>query len=309
MKYRISGELEPLKDTDLPLKNGAYIDILTVEELRKRDLSMVPHMASILQFLEPIRFCKAEVFEDSIIGTLKIPVKPSVTSQFLSIAYLIQPHRLIFITKETSLDDVIRAIRQMKVIMSDTVGNFFAEFLMHCIRDDLAFLTTIEDRLIAMEDGIFSSRGKMTEGLKNFQNIRRSALRMSTYYEQLIDMLETMQANENRMFSDEECSHFQLLQDRCQRLSSLTMTIREYCLQLHELQQAEIQNRQNNNMATLTVITAIFLPLTLLVGWYGMNFSYMPELGFHYGYLGVFVISVIIVILEIVFFKKKHFID
>ena len=62
-------------------------------------------------------------------------------------------------------------------------------------------------------------------------------------------------------------------------------------------------------MATLTVITAIFLPLTLLVGWYGMNFAYMPELNFRYGYLIIFLVSIIIIVLEILFFKKKHFID
>jgi magnesium transporter len=309
LKYRISGELEPLTDADLPLKSGAYIDVLTNEEIRNRDLSKVPHVETLQHNLSPIRFCKAEMFEDCIIGTLKIPIKPNVTSRFISLTYLLQPHRLVFVTKDTNLDEVIGSIRQMKVIKTDTVGSFFIEFLMHAMYDDVDYLTSLEDCLISLEESIFSSKGKITDNMKAFQTVRRDALRMSTYYQQLEDMFEVMRENENGMFSDEECSRFQLLGERCARLYDLTATIREYGLQLHELQQAEIQNRQNSNMATLTVITAIFLPLTLLVGWYGMNFAYMPELNFRYGYLIIFLVSIIIIVLEILFFKKKHFID
>ena len=58
-------------------------------------------------------------------------------------------------------------------------------------------------------------------------------------------------------------------------------------------------------MKIFTVITAVFLPLTLLVGWYGMNFSYMPELGWRYSYPAVIVISIGIVIALIWYFKHK----
>ena len=58
-------------------------------------------------------------------------------------------------------------------------------------------------------------------------------------------------------------------------------------------------------MNLLTVVSAIFLPLTLLVGWYGMNFIYMPELRWAFGYPGVFVVAVLIVCIEIILFKKK----
>jgi magnesium transporter len=58
-------------------------------------------------------------------------------------------------------------------------------------------------------------------------------------------------------------------------------------------------------MTLLTVITSIFLPLTLIAGWYGMNFRYMPELNWKFGYPAVFLLSVIIVIACIRYFRKK----
>ena len=58
-------------------------------------------------------------------------------------------------------------------------------------------------------------------------------------------------------------------------------------------------------MTLLTVITSIFLPLTLIAGWYGMNFRYMPELGWVWGYPAVILVSILIVVLSLIWFKKK----
>ena len=58
-------------------------------------------------------------------------------------------------------------------------------------------------------------------------------------------------------------------------------------------------------MTLLTVITSIFMPLTLIVGWYGMNFKYMPELEKKAAYPIVIIVSIVIVILSLIFFKKK----
>ena len=60
-------------------------------------------------------------------------------------------------------------------------------------------------------------------------------------------------------------------------------------------------------MGMLTVVTTLFLPLTLFTGWYGMNFADMPELHWRYGYPVVIAAAVILVILEIIYFKKKKF--
>ena len=63
--------------------------------------------------------------------------------------------------------------------------------------------------------------------------------------------------------------------------------------------------KQNRIMTVLTVVTAIFMPLTLIVGWYGMNFVYMPELQSPFGYPAVMVVSLLIVLFCLIFFKKK----
>jgi magnesium transporter len=75
---------------------------------------------------------------------------------------------------------------------------------------------------------------------------------------------------------------------------------------MREAYQAQIDLQQNELMRLFTVITALFLPLTLLVGWYGMNFQGMPELTWKYGYPAVIGLSVLISAGLILWFKWKH---
>ena len=69
--------------------------------------------------------------------------------------------------------------------------------------------------------------------------------------------------------------------------------------------QSRINMKQNRVMQFLTVITTIFMPLTLITGWYGMNFRFMPEIQWRYGYMAVMGLSAVILIIEYIIFKRK----
>ena len=97
------------------------------------------------------------------------------------------------------------------------------------------------------------------------------------------------------------------LEKRLMRLRDEAQLQREYCLQVRELFQAEVDIRQNRIMKILTIVTTLCLPLSLVAGWYGMNFSGMPELEWKYGYPAVIAVSVLIVGLSLWIMKKKKF--
>ena len=89
------------------------------------------------------------------------------------------------------------------------------------------------------------------------------------------------------------------------RLQDQISSLRDYTVQLRDLFSTQLDIRQNRTMSILTVVTTIFLPLTLIAGWYGMNFRNMPELGWRFGYPAVIIVRVVIVIVCIAYFKKK----
>lgn len=75
---------------------------------------------------------------------------------------------------------------------------------------------------------------------------------------------------------------------------------------MREAYQSQLAIQQNQLMKLFTVVTVVFLPLTLLTGWYGMNFVGMPELTWKYGYPVAIVVSVVIVVALLRHFKKKN---
>ena len=79
--------------------------------------------------------------------------------------------------------------------------------------------------------------------------------------------------------------------------------LRDYCVQIREVYQSLIDERQNEIMKLLTIVTTIVLPLSLVAGWYGMNFDNMPELT--HGYPFVIGLSLVVVAVIIIIFKKR----
>ena len=82
------------------------------------------------------------------------------------------------------------------------------------------------------------------------------------------------------------------------------MNLRESVTQVRESYQAQVDINLNHIMRIFTVITTICLPLTLIVGWYGMNFD-MPEYNWNHSYGMVIILSIAVVSMSIIFFKKK----
>ena len=104
-----------------------------------------------------------------------------------------------------------------------------------------------------------------------------------------------------------ETAGFARLEARAERLTGDTEVLREYAMEIWEIYQSQINIRQNDIMKVLTIVTTIFLPLTLIAGWYGMNFEHMPEIAWKYGYLTAIGLSVFVVVFCIILFKKKRY--
>ena len=102
-----------------------------------------------------------------------------------------------------------------------------------------------------------------------------------------------------------EKSLFGILSEKIERMNSMVQMINDYSIRLREMHQTKIAMRQNEIMKIFTILTAIFMPLTLITGWYGMNFVNMPELRSEIGYPIVCTVAILIVVIEIVYFKCK----
>ena len=89
------------------------------------------------------------------------------------------------------------------------------------------------------------------------------------------------------------------------RLTEDTQFLYEELVHIREVLDAALSYEQNRIMKLFTTVTTIFMPLSLIAGWYGMNFEGMPELHWRYGYLFVSVLSVLVVVACFWFFRRK----
>lgn len=184
---------------------------------------------------------------------------------------------------------------------------FLYHFLNILITDDSKFLENMEINMSTLENRMLKERIQPVF-INEILEIKKELMFIWNYYEQLIDVGEMLSDNENDMFPAENARRFAIFTQRAQRLSENVKHLKEYTVQLQETHDAMLDYNLNNIMKLFTVITTIFLPLTLIVGWYGMNFCNMPELQWKYGYLSVIIFSVIVVIICFVSFKKHKLI-
>ncbi len=176
-------------------------------------------------------------------------------------------------------------------------------FLDFLILDDTKFLENMELNMSVLETRILKESINPVF-INEILAVKKELMYIRNYYEQLIDVGEVLRDNENQMFSEENVKRFVFFTDRANRLKENVRHLEEYTVQLQETHDAMLDYNLNNIMKLLTVITTFFLPLTLIVGWYGMNFSNMPELTWKYGYPGVILFSVLVIVFCIVTFKK-----
>ena len=134
---------------------------------------------------------------------------------------------------------------------------------------------------------------------------RKELLRLKRYYGQLSGIFDDICTNDNGLLSGAAVRLLTVLGTRCERYYNEVCSLQEIVDRMREAYQSQLEIKQNELMKLFTVVTVIFLPLTLLVGWYGMNFTSMPEIHWRFGYLAVIAVSVATVIFLIWYFKRK----
>ena len=280
-----------------------FVAVLTLNEFEKDNLPPGFDLSTMPRYPKP-RFCKAEVHEDMLSGTLSVPDKKSFGKRS-GFTYYINKTGIIFVDDTNFASSLIENLEATATWREPSPGHFIYTFMETLVENDLRYLEGIEDRLAKLEASVLAD--KLKGFMYSIVQIRKEILACSHYYSQLCDVALEFLENENDIFEETSLKLLKHFSDRTNRLRQETQMLREYSLQISEAYQTQIDIRQNIVMKVLTVVTAIFLPLTLIAGWYGMNFNYMPELRWHYGYLYVFILSILVVIGCLWIFKKKKF--
>ena len=182
-------------------------------------------------------------------------------------------------------------------------GKSIYQFFVGLIKNDMDYLEKFEQEVTDTEDDalVFSPK----DYIKEIVAFRKELQQLKRYYEQLNAILDNLVANDNGLLSKDEVRQLAVLENRTERFHRSVLNIRDYITQMREAYQSQLDIEQNKIMKIFTLIAAIFLPLGLLVGWYGMNFENMPEYTWRYGYPAIIGFSTLLCIALLIGFKKK----
>lgn len=278
------------------------VEVLSVKEYRER-FGNDRHAEILLRNMEHGRYCRADVLRNGIVGTFSIPNKEDLSGTGALLGFYLTRESILFVEDVQTVARIMKEMKERDLLVTDSIAQFFFEFVEMLIRNDMFFLQEYEEHLAKLEEMLLSGRLEAFD--RKILKIRKEILSLLSYYEQLIDVSEVLEENLNEQFTEVECRVFHTLSKRVDRLYDNTRTLKEYSLQLWEMYQSQIDMRQNMIMKVLTIVTTIFMPLTLITGWYGMNFTNMPELRNPYGYFIMAGISIAIILFEIWVFKIK----
>lgn len=254
--------------------------------------------------LNEIHNTKVEVNIDSLTGTFLIPDRNDMSAEEARFAFVLDEKGIIFIDDSDTALRITEKIRKSRQWQYPCLERFIYDFLEQIVHNDMRMMEKAENELEEIEKTILDGADKAP--LKHLNEISGDIRKLRIHYEQLIDMSQELEENENDFFREDNLRYFHMFTNRMARLHDIAASLRDYTVQLGDLYQSQIDLKQNHIMAILTVVTTIFMPLTLIVGWYGMNFKYMPELDSPLGYPIVIGICVVIVVACLIFFKKKN---
>ena len=186
------------------------------------------------------------------------------------------------VTLEKLIYAFLDALVAGDIVMLESTGAEVSELEAQVLRDET--------------DGEFST---------TLLELKNRLLRAHNYYEQLLDITEAVEENENDIFDTDSLMYISNVGKKIVRLREDVDSLSNAVVHLQDAYSSYLDMKLNSTMKFFTVLTSIFFPLTIIVGWYGMNFQSMPEFAWRFGYVYVILLSIIVVAVLVLIGKRK----
>ena len=212
---------------------------------------------------------------------------------------------LTFQVVETAcLEPVRRRIEEMSGLIRDRGTDYLVYALLDTVIDHyFPVLDRISDSVADFDDGLIGDN-ESDMSLRDIHELRRELQHLSRTIRPNREMLSRLMRESSR-FSEATRLFLGDCFDHALQLSESIDVNREICSELRSYHLALVGQRTNDVMKTLTIVSSIFIPLSFIAGLYGMNFEYIPELKFKFGYFGALAAMGTIAAGSLLWFRKK----
>lgn len=285
----------------------------TEELLRSVGEAYHLHPLALEDVLHTGQRAKLESYDGEIFAVLGVPqlatdrIDSSQLSLFLGDTWLVS-----FFSGE---HDSFKAIRQRAARQESRIRRSGVDYLFYSLLDtaiDLSFPTmeAIGERIEALETTVFDDPSR--EALDEIHHLKRELLLLRRVLWPQRDMLNSLIRDEHEQIHETTRPYLRDCYDHSVHALDLVESYREMASNLLEIYLSSLSNRLNDVMRVLTIIATVFIPLSFIVGLYGMNFDRsvspwnMPELGMRFGYPALWLVMLGLVAGMLMYFRRKR---
>ncbi|ATW27082.1 magnesium/cobalt transporter CorA [Candidatus Formimonas warabiya] len=204
--------------------------------------------------------------------------------------------------------DIFSPVRDRIINGKGSIRKMGADFLAYSLLDGVIdnyfiVLEVLGEEIEQLEENLMSRPTRET--LRMIHKLKHEMLLLRKSIWPLREVIDSMQNEVTPMIQASTGPYLRDLYDHVIEMVDVIETYRDMLSGMLDIYLSSISNRMNEVMKVLTVISTIFIPLTFIAGVYGMNFTFMPELKWHWGYPVIMGFMLIIAILMLFFFRRK----
>lgn len=213
---------------------------------------------------------------------------------------------LTFQEEEGDVFDIIRErIRSGKGRIRAEGADYLAYSLVDAVVDHyFVVLDTLGERMEALQDLIIEK--PVPETVSTIHSMRSDLIYLRKMLWPMRELVSAMERSESPLVSRANRPYWRDVYEHAVQVIDHMESLRDLLTGSLDIYMSAVSNRMNDIMRVLTVISTLFIPLTFIAGVYGMNFQHMPELGWRYGYGGLWVVMLALAGLMVAYFRRQR---
>ncbi|KQL27568.1 magnesium/cobalt transporter CorA [Cytobacillus solani] len=239
-----------------------------------------------LHFLQRPKLDHYEGYDFFVLHTLnQSSLMPEEVDVFVGHNFIVTFH----LTSSVEIEFIQQRIIEDKAVISKGAKYIYYLIMDKIVDEFFPSVYQMEDELNEIE-----AKDANQNLIEEVYEIRKKLLRLRRTILPMRELLYRILNSENLIIPKEERIYFMDIYDHLLKLSEMIESNREMTADIRDSYLSINSDRMNTIMKTLTVMTSVFVPLTFIASIYGMNFEYMPELSWHFGYFGVLTVMLVV---------------
>lgn len=264
------------------------------------------HPLTLEDIVNPRQRAKFEDYDSYVVAIMKmIYYDHEIHSEQLTVVLL---EGMVISFQEVHGGDAFDMIRNRLRQGKGRVRKMGADYLAYALLDAVvdcyfSILEKVGDRIEVLEEDVMDEPSK--DILKQIHHMKREMIFLRKAVWPMRELINNLERSETELVKPSTDIYLRDLHDHAIRVIDTVETFRDLLSGMMDIYLSSVSNRMNEVMKVLTIITTIFVPITFIVGVYGMNFDNMPELHTTWGYPLTWASIIVTVSILLYYFRKK----